>query len=82
MATAMAMATVTGMATGRPKVVTKGATDDFGYNIAENPVSAHDFHATMLRCLGNEHTQLTYRFEGRDYRLTDVSGEVVSALLG
>jgi Protein of unknown function (DUF1501) len=59
-----------------------GATDDFGYNIAENPVSVHDFHATMLRCLGIEHTQLTYRFEGRDYRLTDVSGEVVTSLLG
>ncbi len=58
-----------------------GATDDFGYNIAENPVSVHDFHATMMRCLGIEHTKLTYRFEGRDYRLTDVSGDVVKDLL-
>jgi hypothetical protein len=58
-----------------------GATDDFGYNIVENPVSVHDFHATMLHCLGIDHTRLTYRFEGRDFRLTDVSGEVVKALL-
>ncbi len=58
-----------------------GATDDFGYNIVENPVSVHDFHATMLHCLGIDHKRLTYRFEGRDFRLTDVSGEVVTALL-
>jgi hypothetical protein len=58
-----------------------GASDDFGYNIIENPVSVHDFHATMLRCLGIDHTKLTYRFEGRDFRLTDVSGEVVTPLL-
>ncbi|KAB2654081.1 MAG: DUF1501 domain-containing protein [Verrucomicrobia bacterium] len=58
-----------------------GATDDFGYNITENPVSVHDFHATMLHCLGIDHTRLTHRFEGRDYRLTDVSGEVVNPLL-
>jgi hypothetical protein len=64
----------------KPGVV-YGATDDFGYNITENPVNVHDFHATMLRCLGIDHTRLTYRFEGRDYRLTDVSGEVVKALL-
>ncbi len=64
----------------KPGVV-YGATDDFGYNIIENPVSVHDFHATMLRCLGIDHTRFTYRFEGRDYRLTDVSGEVVQALL-
>jgi len=64
----------------KPGVV-YGATDDFGYNIVENPVSVHDFHATMLHCLGIDHTRLTHRFEGRDYRLTDVSGEVVTALL-
>ena len=58
-----------------------GSTDEFGYNIAENPVSVHDFHATMLHCLGIEHTRLTYRFEGRDYRLTDVSGELLKGLL-
>jgi len=58
-----------------------GRTDDFGYNIVENPLSVHDFHATMLHCLGIDHTRLTYRFEGRDFRLTDVSGQVVKALL-
>jgi hypothetical protein len=58
-----------------------GRTDDFGYNVVENPVGVHDFHATMLHCLGIDHTRFTYRFEGRDFRLTDVSGEVVKALL-
>ena len=64
----------------RPGLV-YGATDDFGYNIIENPVHVHDFHATLLHCLGIEHTRLTYRFEGRDFRLTDVSGQVVKDLL-
>ena len=58
-----------------------GQTDDFGYNIVENPVSVHDFHATMLHQLGVDHRRLTYRFEGRDYRLTDVSGERIDALI-
>ena len=58
-----------------------GRTDDFGYNIVENPVSVHDFHATMLHTLGIDHLKLTYRFEGRDYRLTDVSGELLPGLL-
>jgi len=58
-----------------------GKTDDFGYNILEHPVSVHDFHATLLRCLGIDHLRMTYRFEGRDFRLTDVSGEVVEDLL-
>ncbi|MBI3416095.1 MAG: DUF1501 domain-containing protein [Verrucomicrobia bacterium] len=58
-----------------------GATDEFGYNIAEDPVSVHDFHATMLKLLGIDHKQLTYRFEGRDYRLTDIHGELVPQLL-
>lgn len=61
--------------------MTYGATDDFAYNIVENPLHVHDFHATMLHCLGIDHTKLTYRFEGRDYRLTDVAGEVVKDLL-
>jgi hypothetical protein len=61
--------------------LTLGKTDDFGYNIVEDPVHVHDFHATMLHLLGVDHTKLTYRFEGRDYRLTDVSGEVVKPLL-
>jgi hypothetical protein len=58
-----------------------GATDDFGYNIVENPVHVHDLQATMLHLLGLDHTRLTYRFQGRDYRLTDVHGEVVHAIL-
>lgn len=61
--------------------ITVGKTDDFAYNVAEDPVSVHDLHATILHCLGIEHTKFTYKFEGRDYRLTDVEGEVVKALL-
>jgi hypothetical protein len=60
---------------------TIGKTDDFAYNVLEDPVHVHDFHATMLHCLGIDHTKLTYRFEGRDYRLTDVSGTVLKQLL-
>jgi hypothetical protein len=58
-----------------------GATDDFSYNITENPVHVHDLHATLLHCLGIDHTRLTFKFQGRDYRLTDVHGEVVKPLL-
>lgn len=58
-----------------------GATDDFSYNITENPVSVFDFNATMLHLLGIDHTRLTYRYQGRDYRLTDVHGEVVRDLI-
>jgi hypothetical protein len=58
-----------------------GATDDFGYNLVSDPVNVHDFHATMLHLLGIDHRQLTYRFEGRDYRLTDIHGELVEKLL-
>ncbi|MBM3994474.1 MAG: DUF1501 domain-containing protein [Planctomycetes bacterium] len=61
--------------------VSHGETDDYCYNIARDPVHIHDFNATILHCLGLEHTRLTYRFQGRDYRLTDVHGEVVRALL-
>ncbi len=61
--------------------LTYGQTDDFAYNIVADPVSVHDLHATILRCLGIDHTRMTYRFEGRDYRLTDVSGEAVAKLL-
>ncbi len=59
-----------------------GATDDFGFKSVENPVSAHDLHATLLHLLGIDHQRLTYRFAGRDFRLTDVYGEVVSAIIG
>ena len=58
-----------------------GATDDYGYNITENPVSVHDLHATLLNQLGVNHERMTYRFQGRDYRLTDIEGKVVKALL-
>ena len=61
--------------------MTYGATDDFSYNIVENPVHVHDLQATMLHLLGLDHERLTYRFQGRDYRLTDVSGEVVRPIL-
>ncbi len=64
----------------KPGVVI-GKTDDFGYNIVEDPVSVHDLHATMLHLLGIEHTKFTYRSEGRDFRLTDVHGEIVKQLL-
>jgi uncharacterized protein (DUF1501 family) len=60
---------------------THGATDDFGYNIAENGVHVHDFQATILRLLGIDHEKLTYRFQGRYYRLTDVHGKVVDAVI-
>ncbi len=58
-----------------------GRTDDYGYNIAQDPVHAHDFQATVLHCLGVDHTRMTYRSQGRDFRLTDVSGRVVPELL-
>lgn len=64
----------------RPGVV-YGETDDFGYNITKDPVPVHDFHATILRLLGMEHTQLTYRFQGRDFRLTDVEGNPVAGIM-
>jgi hypothetical protein len=54
-----------------------GATDEFGFKAAENPTSVHDLHATMLHLLGFNHEQLTYRYAGRDFRLTDVSGKVI-----
>ncbi|NBO64379.1 MAG: DUF1501 domain-containing protein [Acidobacteria bacterium] len=61
--------------------ITLGKTDDLGFNIVEDPVQVHDLHATILNQLGFDHTKLTYRFSGRDYRLTDVHGVVVDKLL-
>ena len=58
-----------------------GATDDFGWNITENPVHVHDMQATMLHLCGIDHNRLTFRYQGRQYRLTDVHGEVVTGLL-
>ena len=60
---------------------TYGATDEFSYNITENPVEVHDLHATMLHALGVDHTKLTFKFQGRRFRLTDVHGKVVKPLL-
>ena len=61
--------------------VVHGATDDWGYKVAQNKYSLHDLHATILHLLGIEHTKLTYRFSGRDMRLTDVYGELISPIL-
>jgi uncharacterized protein (DUF1501 family) len=58
-----------------------GATDEYGYKAIENKVTIHDLHATMLHLLGMDHKRLTYRFSGRDMRLTDVHGEVVHSIL-
>ena len=58
-----------------------GETDEFGYNIVRDPVHVHDLNATILHLLGIDHERLTYRFQGRDYRLTDVHGEVVQGIL-
>lgn len=58
-----------------------GATDDFGFKVAEKPVHVHDLHATMLHALGLDHERLTYRYSGRDMRLTDVEGHLVKPLL-
>ena len=56
-------------------------TDDLGFKIVEDTVHVHDLQATMLHCLGFDHTRLTYHYMGRDFRLTDVSGNVVKKLL-
>jgi len=61
--------------------ITHGETDDFCYNIAADPVHVHDLQATILHVLGIDHKRLTYKFQGRDFRLTDVHGEVVQKLL-
>jgi hypothetical protein len=61
--------------------VVHGETDDFSYNITANPVHIHDLNATILHCLGIDHERLTFRFQGRDFRLTDVHGEVVKEVL-
>ena len=61
--------------------MTYGATDDYGYKSVHNKVGIHDLHATLLHLLGIDHERLTYRFGGRDYRLTDVHGEVIRGIL-
>ena len=59
-----------------------GETDDHCYNITRDPVHVHDLHATILHCLGIDHTRLTFKFQGRHFRLTDVQGNVVQSILG
>jgi hypothetical protein len=61
--------------------ITWGATDELGYYAVENKVHVHDLHATMLKLLGIDHERLTYRYQGRDFRLTDVAGHVVDGIL-
>jgi len=61
--------------------MTFGETDDYSYNIVRNPVHVHDLHATLLHCLGIDHTRLTFKFQGRQYRLTDVHGHVVQEIV-
>ena len=61
--------------------MTYGATDDFGFKVVEKPVHVHDLHATILYLMGLDHTKLTYRYSGRDFRLTDVSGEVIKEII-
>ncbi len=69
------------MAGGGVKPGVYGETDDFGYNIAKNPVHVHDFHATILYLMGLDHEKLTFKHQGRRYRLTDVAGKVVNGLI-
>jgi len=66
---------------GVKRGITLRRTDALGYNIVEDPVEVHDLHATILHLMGLDHERLTYRFQGREFRLTDVSGEVVNKLL-
>jgi hypothetical protein len=61
--------------------ITHGATDDLGYNAVDNVVPVHDLHATMLQLLGIDHKRLTVKAQGRDFRLTDVYGNIVKDIL-
>ena len=61
--------------------LTHGTTDELGFMITEHPVHVHDLHATILHLLGLDHEQLTYRYAGRDFRLTDVYGDVVQDVI-
>src|SRR5260370_1139484 len=61
--------------------LTVDETDEFGFNVTKDGVHVHDLHATLLHLLGFDHTRLTYRFQGRDFRLTDVSGNIVEKML-
>ena len=58
-----------------------GETDDYGYNVTQDPVHVHDLQATLLHCLGVDHTRLTFKYQGRHFRLTDIHGKLVKKLL-
>jgi len=66
---------------GIQRGLTIGKTDDYSYNITEDPIHVHDLQATILHCLGIDHLRLTYKFQGRYFRLTDVAGNVVKKVL-
>ncbi len=66
---------------GTKRGFTLGETDDYCYNVVSEPVHVHDLQATILHCLGVDHKQLTFKFQGRHFRLTDVHGEVVKKIL-
>jgi hypothetical protein len=66
---------------GAKRGATIGASDEFGFNATTDKVHVHDLNATILHMLGFDHTKLTYRFQGRDFRLTDVHGNVMKSLL-
>ena len=61
--------------------MTYGATDDFGFQAVEKKAHVHDLHATVLHLMGLDHTKLTYRYSGRDFRLTDVHGQVIKDII-
>ena len=61
--------------------ITYGETDEFGYNVVKNPVHMHDFHATLMHTMGIDHEQLTYKYQGRRFRLTDIAGNVINDIL-
>jgi hypothetical protein len=69
------------LASGVKPGITYRRTNEIGYTVVENPVQVHDLQATILHLLGLEHTRLTFRFQGRDFRLTDVNGNVVRDIL-
>ena len=66
---------------GVKKGYSMGATDDYCYNITEDPVHVHDLNATIMHLLGVDHKKLTYRFQGRDFRLTDIHGHIINDIL-
>lgn len=73
--------TIWGAGGGLKGGVTIGKTDELGWNVVEDPVHINDLHATILRCFGIDHLKLTYRFQGRDFRLTDVGGKIIDKML-